>query len=201
MSDKVYKIIQESVLKRLEEGTIPWKKTWNGFGKPKNIISNKEYNGFNWFMLSCSPYSSPYWMTKKQCQQLGGKIDYDKEKSTLIIFWKFLEKENDKGEVEKRFPMLRYYHVYNYEQTTGITLKKEQQQHFDPINNNPIENCENLIEDWSKMPEIIFGKKPSYSPSFDKIGMPKLENFLSSEEYYGTLFHEMVHSTALDQIE
>lgn len=195
MSEKVYQIIQEQILKKLDEGTVPWRKTWNGFGKPKNIISNKEYRGFNWLMLSCSGYTSPFWMTKKQCQQLGGKIDYSKEKSTMIIFWKFLESQNDKGEVEKRFPMLRYYHVYNYNQTTGITLKPEQIETFDPVNNDPIENCENLVNNWKKMPEIVFGKRPSYNPTFDHIGMPKITDFHSSVEYYATLFHEMGHST------
>lgn len=46
-------------------------------------------------------------------------------------------------------------------------------------------------------PEIINENLDSafYSPSRDIINMPHKEQFQNSEEYYSTLFHEMVHST------
>ena len=195
MSDKVYQIITDSILKKLDEGTIPWEKTWNFTnGMPKNGVSNKTYSGFNVFQLLCQGYGSPYWFTKKQAKEKGGTIDYQKEKSTLIIFWTFLEKKNEKtGEVEKKFPMLRYYHVYNQEQISGIKIKFEQEEK--KYNNDPIVNCEQIITEWHNMPEIKWGGNPAYSPSLDIIRMKKIDQFHTAQNYYNTLFHEMAHST------
>jgi len=195
MSDKVYQIITDSILKKLDEGTIPWEKTWNfNQGLPKNGVSNKTYSGFNIFQLLCQGYSSPYWFTKKQAKEKGGTIDYEKEKSTLIIFWTFLEKKNEKtGEVEKKFPMLRYYHVYNQEQISGIKIKFEPEAK--KYNNDPIVNCEQIITEWHNMPEIKWGGNPAYSPSLDIIRMKKIDQFHTAQNYYNTLFHEMAHST------
>jgi len=194
MSDKVYQIIQESILKKLEEGVIPWRKTWSlKEGMPRNIITNKPYSGFNLFQLLCQCRNSPYWMTKKQIKQLNGTVDFEKEQSTLIVYWKFLEETNDQGEVTKKFPMIRYYHIYNLDQVEGITCKWEKE--IPLYNNSPIENCEKIHKEYRDCPEIVWDKSPSYNFGSDKIGMPKLQNFKSSESYYATLFHEIGHST------
>jgi antirestriction protein ArdC len=34
-----------------------------------------------------------------------------------------------------------------------------------------------------------------YYPTFDRINCPPLKDFQIAEEYYSTLFHEMIHST------
>ena len=39
------------------------------------------------------------------------------------------------------------------------------------------------------------GDKACYRPSTDEITLPTLAQFRETAEYYGTLFHEMVHST------
>lgn len=47
-----------------------------------------------------------------------------------------------------------------------------------------------------KRPEIKHKENSAfYHPSLDYINMPKLKSFDSSESYYETLFHELVHST------
>ncbi len=51
----------------------------------------------NIFLLACSEFSSPYWMTFKQCQDRGGHI-IKGSKSTPVIFWKWIDKK-DSGEV------------------------------------------------------------------------------------------------------
>ena len=53
-----------------------------------------------------------------------------------------------------------------------------------------------MISDWSDCPPINHqGDRASYSPSSDRITVPKPENFDSSDFYYQVLFHEMSHST------
>ena len=57
-----------------------------------------------------------------------------------------------------------------------------------------IQSCED-IADWSDRPQIINRDRAYYSPIKDMIGIPDLQEFKSSELYYATLFHEMMHST------
>ena len=72
---KVYDVVNQRIMELLENGTVPWRKTWNaGSGYPKNMVSKKEYRGVNVFLLACMPYSSPYWMTYKQCSDKGGHV-------------------------------------------------------------------------------------------------------------------------------
>ena len=48
---KVYEIITNRIIEKLEEGIIPWHKPWQSVeGMPKNLISKKEYRGINIFI-------------------------------------------------------------------------------------------------------------------------------------------------------
>lgn len=88
MSIKVYDVINNRIMELLQQNIIPWRKPWNAESNfPKNLISRKDYRGINVFLLSCMPYSSPYWMTFKQAQDKGGNVRKG-EKSTPVIFWK-----------------------------------------------------------------------------------------------------------------
>ena len=64
----VYETITAQIITQLENGTIPWHKPWTAgpHGWPKNLVSGKEYRGINVFLLSCTDYELPYWLTYKQ---------------------------------------------------------------------------------------------------------------------------------------
>lgn len=52
------------------------------------------------------------------------------------------------------------------------------------------------MEQPPERPEIEHNEpRAYYRPSDDKINMPKPEAFVSEQEYYSTLFHEMTHAT------
>ena len=87
---KVYEIITETIIKKLQEGTVPWHMPWSSDG-PKNLISGKAYRGINVFLLGSLGYMSPYWLTFKQAQSLGGHVNKG-EKSTPVVFWKTYSK-------------------------------------------------------------------------------------------------------------
>jgi len=112
------------------------------------------------------------------------------------VFWKFYEKKKtlEGEEFKERFPILRYYNVFNVTQCTwpDESVWDAEEREF-----NPIEDCENVIEGYTDCPETIHVEAtiPSYNPSLDRIKMPKKEQFKSDEEYYSTRFHEMNHST------
>jgi len=193
---KVYDIITDQIIKKLDEGVVPWKSTFSSIkGMPRNIISNKNYQGINVLILLSQRYTSPYWLTFKQASALGGKIKKG-EQHTKVVFWSTIDKENEEGK-ERKIPFLRYYRVWNLEQTEDCRLPKhaEKIEDTEPIQINPIEACEKVIQNYKDCPSILFGKTPHYNKTRDIIGMPKIELFHSPEFYYGTLFHELGHST------
>jgi antirestriction protein ArdC len=197
----VFEIITGKILSHLDNGVIPWRKPWSGkAGIPRNLVTGKPYKGINLFLLMSECYSSPCWLTFKQVQDKGGSIKKG-EKSSLVIFWKFLEIEEVNKETsdpeKKKIPMLRYYRIFNVLQTEGMVYP----QPLVSINSlDPIAQAEALVEAYKDKPEIKHGfTKACYRPSEDLIKMPLLNSFISQEEYYSTLFHECVHSTGSEK--
>ena len=197
MAINVYEMINSRIMELLEQGTVPWKKPWQGSSAmPQNLVSKKAYRGVNSFLLACQPYGSPYWLTFKQCSELGGKV-VKGSKSTPVVFWKMLEQNTSEQDIEttitvSRF-ILKYYNVFNAEQCEGITTPPlpEPSTLF-----SPIENAELIFLGMPCKPEIKYGgNRACYSPSLDYVKLPEKSAFNSPEEYYSTLFHELGHAT------
>lgn len=208
MGKDVYQITTERVIKRLEEGVIPWQTPLRikKQGWPRNLTNDRHYNGLNVFMLACAGYGSPYWLTLNQANELGGKIKKG-EKSSIVTYYKVYDKTTGPGEddVEKRF-VLRYYNVFNVEQTEGIQHKRLQQEEWvrgrvsDMIDARleftPLEECELVVKNMPQKPVITTRNgTPCYIPSLDEVRMPLPQMFNMEEEYYCTFFHELTHST------
>lgn len=196
MQKDVYQIITNRLIAILEAGTVPWRKPWN-YGSergPLNLISRKHYQGINCFLLACSAFGSPYWLSFRQAQQLGGKVR-KAEKGSPVIFWKIYEKDDPQAEDgKKRLPLLRYYTVFNAEQCEGIDVPTSTgttwHQH------DPIEEAEEIHLSMPNRPTVdIGGTRACYSPAHDHVCVPELSRYEQPEEYYCTLFHELAHST------
>jgi len=194
----VYQIVTEKIVALLEKGTIPWRKTWAaGSGMPRNLITKKEYRGVNIFLLSAMPYASPYWLTYRQAESLGGHVKRG-EKSTPVIFWKMLDAHNHEQEEETkatgRIPLLRQYHLFSVEQCEGIPIPPDPEEVVNPF--NPIERAEQIIAGYKNRPEIHYGgNRAFYSVSEDRVQMPHEHTFNTSPDFYHVLFHELSHST------
>uniref|UniRef100_C6E4Y8 DUF1738 domain-containing protein n=1 Tax=Geobacter sp. (strain M21) TaxID=443144 RepID=C6E4Y8_GEOSM len=196
---KVTDLINQRIMELLEHGTVPWRKTWHAATNyPKNLISKMEYRGINVFMLACQEYSSPYWMTFKQCQDRGGHVR-NGQKSTPVVFWKWIDRKNadavDQEETKNgKVPMLRYYSVFNLDQVEGIPAPPSPETTSNPF--SPIEKAQEIITGMPLLPYIRHGgNKACYSPLLDYVKLPVPEAFESPEEYYSTAFHELIHST------
>jgi antirestriction protein ArdC len=198
---KVYEVVNQRIMELLEQGTVPWRKTWNvATNQPKNLISKKEYRGINLWVLANGPFSSPYWLTFKQCQDKGGQV-LKGAKATPVVFWKWLDRKDATTEGDAdvvagngKIPMLRMYNVFNLDQVKGI----EAPPTTEPIINTftPIESAAQIVANMPLRPEIKHGgNSASYSPMLDYVKLPKPEAFESAEEYANTLFHELSHST------
>ncbi len=191
MAEKtVYEIITDRIIGQLTLGTVPWQKPWqSAFHAPKNLVSKKAYSGINSFLLHAMSFTSPYWLTYKQAESLGGNV-----KKTPIVFWKWLDGAIDKetGKVGK-VPLLRYFSAFNVEQCDGITapvIETVTREH------TPIESAELILAAMPNKPGIRNDStQASYSPALDLVRMPKPETFIDGENYYSVLFHELTHST------
>lgn len=193
----VYEIVTQRILDSLARGVAPWRKPWRSTGAqgmPKNLISDKEYRGVNVLLLGTAPFTSPYWLTFKQAKERGGSVRKG-EKGTPIVFYKTYPGKASKGDEAgaKRRWVMRYYTVFNVEQCEGlrgvpVPAADARTPH------ERIEACEDVVRGY-RGPSIEIGSLTCYSPVADTIRVPPIDSFDQREEYYSTLFHEMVHST------
>jgi antirestriction protein ArdC len=110
------------------------------------------------------------------------------------VLWKLKELEElDKDGKPKTIPYLRYYTVFNAAQIDDIEFPEPA---IETIDYNPIDRAESIVAGYTGKPEIKYGfTLACYRPPLDEVNMPAPERFSSAEEHYGTLFHELVHST------
>ena len=188
---KVAEIVTDIIIKKLEKGVIPWFKPWQG-GESINYVTRKPYKGINRLLLDGGEY-----LTFNQIQERGGKIKKG-AKAEKVVFYKELtyKETTEEGEETITNPkLLRYYNVFSLTDVEGIESKTKLCEN----KNYEIERCEKLIKEYTKRTGIVFSQQEStrayYSAAEDKIVVPKLEQFKSSESYYATAFHEITHST------
>jgi antirestriction protein ArdC len=191
MASSVYQYVTDRIISELEKGNIPWKKPWKG-QKAINYITRKEYHGINLLLL---PFPGEY-LTFKQAKEKGGNIKKG-EKSSMIVYYNWIIKENSEGKKES-YPVLKYYNVFHISQCEGIETKLEP---YNPDNSHDnIDQAEKTIDQYIDREHIslniITGSdRAYYSPDNDQIVLPFINQFIGNTEYYSTAFHEMTHST------
>jgi antirestriction protein ArdC len=213
---KAYEKVVDRILELLDEGTVPWQKTWSGFSSPRNLISTNKYKGINALLLGCAGYSSPYWMTYKQAGKVEGHVKqgakgwpiiyYEIKPLSLYNYCKWLKIEKNSltkhdwadivGKGKNKKPIARLYYVFNIEEIEmddSWVPKFDKKPDFDPVI-----KAENIIKRYIDAPaihEVTSGGRAFYRPSTDIIKIPSRTQFSSEAEYYSTLFHECAHST------
>ncbi|WPX08119.1 zincin-like metallopeptidase domain-containing protein [Caldicellulosiruptor danielii] len=111
-----------------------------------------------------------------------------------------------KEEVKKVY-LLKYYYVFNVNDIEGLPQKKGKEQDIPqdmPVvkevdYKNKVKHALEFVKQWNNIVPIKHGNyNPCYSPINDTIYMPYFSHFEDKnkiEEYFSTLFHEIVHST------
>jgi antirestriction protein ArdC len=198
-----YEIVTERIINLLEHGVIPWRRPWVSTGLPCNLVSKKPYRGVNSFLLGATKYVSPYWLTLKQANQLGGSVRKG-EHGELVIFWKVegadeadRDRANNQGDdTARRRLLLRFYRVWNLEQCALPQAVLDKLPTIEMHQHDPIEAAEKIIAEMPNRPAIRYeGSKAYYNSVTDQITLPPRELFTSAEEFYGTLGHECLHAS------
>ena len=187
---KVYEIITNKIIEQLENGVVPWQRPWRTTF-PTNFVSKKMYRGINVLMLSMQDFDSEYWATFKQIRKAGGNVKKG-SKGTPVVYTNWIEVNDEKNGEKKKIPFLKYYTVFNLEQTKGIEIPKTEASTIDKL-----EKCETIWKEMPSKPSVKDdgGNRAYYRPITDSIHLPKWNKFQTAEEYYSTLYHELVHST------
>lgn len=202
----IYQTVTDRIISSLKGGMIPWEKPWKaprfaGGPFPRNFYTGKPYRGINVLLLWSSDYSSPFWLTFKQAQELKGHIRKG-ETGTPIVFYKQLpedKKADENKEEDERAPfLLCHYTVFNVEQCDGLTLPEIDQPTTAPeVDEDGL--CEGIVTRWANRPALHLTSpteyRAYYRPSTDSVHMPARCRFVDAPHYYSTLFHELIHST------
>jgi len=189
----IYAAVTERIIEQMEQGIIPWQKPWISNSKAVSHATGKPYSLLNQMLLG----RPGEYLTFKQCQEAGGHVKKG-EKSSVVVFWKWIEQEDEETGETKEIPFLRYYNVFHIDQCEGIQAQYTTESHF-PDGASTVETAQEIIYDYLEREGVKLthseGDRAFYRPSTDEIILPLRKQFVSTAEYYGTVFHELTHST------
>ena len=209
-NQQIFENVTNKIIEGLRQGIIPWhsglKESFSSL--PMNMATKRPYSGINILLLGLQDeYNYPLWATFNQIRKLGGKVRKG-EKSTEIVFSEFVirnklskrkitfEEYKKLSKAEQQdytmYRLLKIHRVFNIDQTEDIDLNSIG---IDQTINDPISACEDLLHNFKTKPSIHYrNSQPCYIPSLDKIQMPDINAYESNAAFYGTLFHEIIHS-------
>lgn len=199
---KVYDQIQAKVCGMLEKGIVPWHQCYAECVKPVSHGTGKPYQGINRMLLM---RGGQYW-TWKQVQDEGLKVRKGCH-AEQIYFWgkcTRVREVNIDGEdlIEmggvKMF--LRCYSVFHESDVEGAPQTRPE---IDPNKNDGIiQKPDEVVKAYFERTGIPFREMecvPHYGHNdmlgLEEIAIPPKCMFDTLDDYYHTLFHEMVHST------
>ena len=189
----IYAAVTDRIIEQMEQGIIPWRKPWVASGKAISHATGKPYSLLNQLML----VRPGEYLTFKQCQKAGGRVRKG-EKGSMVVFWKFIEQEDEETGEKKQVPFLRYYNVFHIDQCEGITAKHTTETAF-PDGAEALDVAQDIIYDYLSREGVKLlheeGDRAFYRPSTDEVVLPIRKQFMSTAEYYSTAFHELTHST------
>lgn len=216
MANKTYEIITNKIIQQLEDaiatGTkFRWVKGWNSGCVPTgNFISYlgndfRPYRGINQLILPQGLFLTYNQLLdfQKKYPDRQFKIKQGCKKHT-VYFYKMNDitvknEETGKDEV-KKIPLLRFYSVFHYEDIEGLDEFVVIPEYQHTLTEN-MEKAEAIIEDYCTRDNLQFeivekSDRCFYVPSKHIVNVPPSKQFKSINEYYSTVFHELVHATS-----
>jgi len=206
----LYEEVSNRIVAIIEKGVLPWRKTWSTYGLARNYVSGRQYTGINYILMNNTGHAIPYFATFNQIKELGGTIIKGAKANIVIYFKVYYKDSNDniltpevakgryeKGEDIRILKLIRYYNVFNLEDIEGIEIDYTRFPEVKLSDNEKITRCEDTIRNMPNPPDLrqIDANRAFYSPAQDFINLPSIGQFETSEYYYATYFHELIHAT------
>lgn len=171
-------------------------RTMNNYIVSAMNYEGKRYQGLNVILLN-DRERMPFWVTYRQAQLHKTYI----KKGAIarkILYIQPIYEDEEKKEIIKSV-VFKSFSVFNIEDVNDPTKFKVYDQFkmnmvSDPIKKIP--SCENLVKSLDMNITHTIQKQPRYLPLIDKIEMPFIELYKSTDIYYNHLFHEIGHATS-----
>jgi len=191
--------VAEKLITLMETSGSDWVKPWaeSAAMGHRNARTGRAYRGINTFLTAQSAAEAGWisrdWNTYRAWDKMGHQVAVG-QRGTPIVFWKMIKITNKTSGETETVPFARMYTVFNGSQLTtpyGEGLEPG------PSVVEVVEAAEELI--MRNGPEVTtFFRcqgpvQAYYSPAEDRINMPQLPSFHSTDGYYATLFHELTH--------
>lgn len=206
----IYEAVTRQILSNMAKGVIPWRQIWTARKGQKHPFTNR-FTGKPYSFLNTLLLGEPgEYATFKQIKDAGGHI-LKGAKARMVIYWgEFTPKENreeekrlleegkDTSHLKVKFP--KYYHVFNIKDTEGVKAEAEPAPMVEA--EDPTDIAELIIGEYRTSEDILVesreGLVPAYVPATDSVTLPPKEDFAFEEDFYRSLFEQLVHSTAAD---
>jgi antirestriction protein ArdC len=197
--------ITAAIVERLEAGTRPWVQPWTGASVSRPLRAcGTPYQGINvlwlWMAGEAAGHSSPFWMTYRQSQLLGGQVRKGARGTVAIFYRAYQTEEADDGDeaADRRTQrVLKSFTVFNACQVDGLPNRFFPEPKPLPP---PTKRDQTLDGFFASVPARIrhWGAEAFYSPTLDQITMPEPGLFRDLDHYRATLAHELSHWTGHD---
>lgn len=208
---KTRELVKEMFVQALSNERLPWQMPWQNH-LMYNPKSGTIYSGINQFVLSyiagSRGYEDPRWLTFNQIAKSPDLHLMKGSKGAPVEYWAIydkLAKKNislidkikvcaaDPSREEDMVLKGRTYYVFNGQCIEGMPPIPE-------IDNGTMANqqCEHFVQTYCENTNttiIHSGDSAFYRPATDEIYIPNIQRFKDQGFYYGTLTHEIAHST------
>lgn len=227
--EKIAPMFTDLLIKKIECLKTDWQKPWIASleqGLPRNIRGTL-YNGGNVLMLlfytEFMKFTLPVFLTFNQAKEEDLSVSKGARSFPVYYWFKFVVHKETKKTIKyeeyrklsateqenyKVIPQMKYYNVFNIDQTDfagkypeRYERMKKGEQPEDYSDGMIYEALDELVclQNWYCPIKVQYSDSAYYSPSSDHIICPQREQFPQGAEYYGTLLHEMAHSTGSPQ--
>lgn len=193
--------VTNQIIEAIESGTPPWRKPWTGDAGGTCFpmrSTGQYYQGINvlllWLKAEKQGFASAHWFTFRQAKEKRGQVRKG-EKSTTVVYYGTLDREDDKGD-EKKVPYLKAYRVFNADQIDD--LPSEFYRKPEPardLGTKPNAELDTFFAATGATLTSSDEPQAYYNRMTDSIHMPPIPTFHSANGFYETLAHEHCHWT------
>lgn len=211
----------DEVIKNLEQGVGLWRQGWIVTDTPVSGATKARYRGVNniilWMVTMLRGYKDNRWFTFHQIEKNNWKFKTDNKGKSMgknagipVDFFEVRDKQTKKAYNpivlegmtseekvkyirENVYPSRRTYCVFNADIIDGVPAIAKPDIDLNATN----DDVEMIIDYWGEYQSRIEygGDIACYYPIEDKIKVPNRDKFESMQEFYGTILHEIAHST------
>ena len=202
-SREIAATITDTIIARLDAGTLPWRRGWSLTGEGGRPLRHEgtPYTGINtlwlWATAEERGYRSRYWMTRRQAEELGGHVQRTARASISVYASTFRKAGQPTLSGETTAALIRFlrsYLVFNADEIDG--LPGYYYARDVPPTPLAVSQRQSAIDAFfAAIPAVVRhgGDQAYFNPGSDHIQLPRPGAFRSADAYASTRGHETVH--------